>query len=96
MPRGSHATWGAYDARVCFVCGRPVTLTSGAVWVHHDHTTGEHRTVHVPCGSPLTRRNTMTEPETEPTTEEPDTSTDTDDGGEDGGDEEGDGDTDAG
>ena len=53
MAKGSHATWGAYDSRICCVCGRPIRITVDTVWVHHDDIAGEHRSAHGECGSPV-------------------------------------------
>ena len=33
MARGSHATWGAYDSRVCCICKKPIALARGAAWL---------------------------------------------------------------
>lgn len=51
MADGSHATWGAYDNRVCMICGRKIALQHGA-WIHHDQ--AGDRSTHLECGSPLT------------------------------------------
>ena len=53
MARGSHATWGAYDSRVCIICGQPIRITLDAAWMHHDNTTGKATSAHTACGSPL-------------------------------------------
>jgi hypothetical protein len=53
MAKGSHATFGAYDARICCICGQPIRITKHDAWFHHDNQTGEHRSTHTRCGSPL-------------------------------------------
>ncbi len=49
---GSAATWGAYDSRICCVCGRKIALKHGA---HMHHEAGEHRSSHLDCGFAFTK-----------------------------------------
>jgi len=50
---GSHATWSPGDSRVCCHCHKPIRITVDNAWIHTDHVTGEHRSSHIRCGSPL-------------------------------------------
>ena len=51
--RGSHATWSPGDSRTCIHCGQKLRISLDAVWIHTDDVTGEHRSSHISCGSPL-------------------------------------------
>lgn len=51
MAKGSHATWGAYDSRLCAICGKPIVISREDAWIHHKD--GQHVSTHTACGSPL-------------------------------------------
>jgi hypothetical protein len=48
VAKGSHTSFGAYDPRVCSICGQPIRITGPrAIWFHHDST--GHYAWHIDC-----------------------------------------------
>ena len=40
MAKGSHSTYGGWEPRTCYHCGRRLTLARDHAWHHYDDRTG--------------------------------------------------------